>query len=527
MTVRELVEAAALGLAVRAGHDGLDREIRWVHATELLDPSPYLHGGELVHTVALWRRSPRDSDTYARALAGSAVSAVALGVGPEPMLVDETPPDLVEAFDRHGVPLLEVPNTTPFVAISEFVIEAIMGERRATAERSLAREQRFVRATAGDGGIVGILRVLADELRCDCWVLGAGATPVAGTGPPLPAEAAIALVLAGRRAAVVGTTVRGVLASPALIAPIRPAARPDLGPLAHLVCARPGGELPLDAGDAIAQAVEILALEYGHVRVVQASERRFAAQLMESVAHGRVSEDEVVERVAAFGIDHRSRFAAVVAASRREDAGADDALNVAEHVAAAVGGRALTAVHDGEAVALVACPPGERDLVARLVTAGERAVRSLPGDVAAGVSSAVDGAGGLRRALVEARQARRFAELRRGGPAVATSREVGSHTLLLALNAEDVRAAFRASLLGPLLAYDAAHRTELVHTLDTFLGTCGGWQRTASLLHVHVNTLRYRIARIEALTGRDLGSMDDRVDFHLALRLHEAQTAGA
>jgi len=82
-----------------------------------------------------------------------------------------------------------------------------------------------------------------------------------------------------------------------------------------------------------------------------------------------------------------------------------------------------------------------------------------------------------------------------------------------------VRTAFRASLLDPLLAYDAAHPSELVRTLEVFLGTCGAWQRTAEQLHVHVDTLRYRLRRIEELTGRDLGCMDDRVDFHLALRL--------
>jgi len=64
-----------------------------------------------------------------------------------------------------------------------------------------------------------------------------------------------------------------------------------------------------------------------------------------------------------------------------------------------------------------------------------------------------------------------------------------------------------------------------VHTLEVFLSTCGAWQRTAEQLRVHVNTLRYRLRRIEELTGRDLGCMDDRVDFHLALRLGDGGLA--
>jgi DNA-binding PucR family transcriptional regulator len=57
-----------------------------------------------------------------------------------------------------------------------------------------------------------------------------------------------------------------------------------------------------------------------------------------------------------------------------------------------------------------------------------------------------------------------------------------------------------------------------VHTLETFLDCSGSWIKCAAMLHVHVNTLRYRIRRIEELTGRDLGRFSDRVDLFLALR---------
>ena len=38
-------------------------------------------------------------------------------------------------------------------------------------------------------------------------------------------------------------------------------------------------------------------------------------------------------------------------------------------------------------------------------------------------------------------------------------------------------------------------------------------------MYVHVNTVRYRIRRIEELTGRDLSRLDDQADFFLALRI--------
>ncbi|XVQ13549.1 PucR family transcriptional regulator [Spirillospora sp. CA-255316] len=96
--------------------------------------------------------------------------------------------------------------------------------------------------------------------------------------------------------------------------------------------------------------------------------------------------------------------------------------------------------------------------------------------------------------------------------------EVDSYALLLASVPEQTRWSFRTRLLGPLEEYDSVRQAELLHTLEVFLSCSGSWNRTATRLHVHVNTLRYRIRRIEELTGRDLGTLEDRVDFFLALR---------
>lgn len=91
--------------------------------------------------------------------------------------------------------------------------------------------------------------------------------------------------------------------------------------------------------------------------------------------------------------------------------------------------------------------------------------------------------------------------------------------MLLAAVPDDVRQSFRKRVLGPVQDYDSSHGADLVRTLWTFLENSGSWTRCAKQLHVHVNTLRYRIQRIEQLTGRDLGRIDNRVDFYLAFSL--------
>jgi DNA-binding PucR family transcriptional regulator len=131
----------------------------------------------------------------------------------------------------------------------------------------------------------------------------------------------------------------------------------------------------------------------------------------------------------------------------------------------------------------------------------------------------------LPGALHEAGSARRLAALRQAGlggaaaVSVVTSDEVASHELLLATVPASVLRTFRERLLGPLLAYDDHHRAELLPTLREFLACSGSWNTCAAKMYVHVNTVRYRIRRIEELTGRDLSCLDDQVDFFLALRI--------
>jgi hypothetical protein len=144
-----------------------------------------------------------------------------------------------------------------------------------------------------------------------------------------------------------------------------------------------------------------------------------------------------------------------------------------------------------------------------------------------GVSAPAEGVAALAGALHEAQSALRLAALRAlaagtaPAPAVSvvTSDEVASHELLLASVPGSVLRSFRERLLGPLLDYDERHRAELLPTLREFLACSGSWNACAATMYVHVNTVRYRIRRIEELTGRDLSRLDDQVDFFLALRI--------
>jgi PucR family transcriptional regulator, purine catabolism regulatory protein len=73
-------------------------------------------------------------------------------------------------------------------------------------------------------------------------------------------------------------------------------------------------------------------------------------------------------------------------------------------------------------------------------------------------------------------------------------------------------------VLEPLRRYDSAHGSDLVMTLDTFLRHRRSWQLTADLLHVHRQTVLYRMRRVAELTGLDPAETEALVELWTALR---------
>ncbi|MER8047264.1 helix-turn-helix domain-containing protein [Streptomyces sp. NPDC094032] len=87
---------------------------------------------------------------------------------------------------------------------------------------------------------------------------------------------------------------------------------------------------------------------------------------------------------------------------------------------------------------------------------------------------------------------------------------IGPYRLLTALPPAEPDPAVRA-LLAP------AH-TELARTAEVFLDHAGQAGRTATALGIHRQTLYYRLARVEQLTGLDLDAGEDRLLLHMALK---------
>jgi hypothetical protein len=556
MRLRALLDTDALGLRLLGGEDELDRTVRGVMTTDLRDPSRYLSGGEVVLTGLAWRRDAADSEPFVRLLVQAGVVALAAGEAE----LGDVPEDLVVACARHRLPLFAVHESVAFATITEHVVRQVSGERAGDLAAVVDRHRRMMTSGPAGGGPDVVLDLLGSDLDLGAWVLSPTGRLIAGpkvAGPGLPADTCAKL--AAEHLAAARTGRRGphrVTLGPSTYSlfPVRSSGRSHQASrdvretvLSDWLLAveADAGDWPAERLDLLQGVAQLIAVERDRRDAARTVRRRLAQEVLELVQTGAAPAEIAARlRVAAPvllpGLGAAPHWQVVVARVEWQDGELDGgpmAQALLEEILvdpSATGPEPsdrIAVAHTGdEAIALVPLPAvsaehdgSESGILAEALLESVRDPLSAglddDGRVTLGVSASVHSAEGLRGALEEARHARRVAAARAGRVCAAGHQELASHVLLLPFVPDDVRRAFTARLLDPLRDYDRRHRAELIPTLEAFLDCDGSWTRCATRLHLHVNTLRYRVGRIEQLTSRDLSRLEDKLDFFLALRM--------
>ena len=517
-TLASLVHHSALKLTVRAGEDRLDVPVRWAHVSELADPVPYMEGGELLLTTAL-KLDADDAKAmrrYVKRLVGAGVVGLGFAVG---VNYDEIPKVLVDTAQEEGLPLLEVPRRTPFIAISKAVSAAIAADQYRSVTAGFAAQRELTKQALTDGP-EGLLAALAAQV--DGWAaLYDASGAVVATAPEW----------AGRRAARLTADVERLRDRPAPASSV--VGGPDNEDRVELhtlgTGRRPRAALAVGTASALGtaeryavhSAIALLTLTTERSRSLRAAHERIGAAVLRLLLAGHPDHARAVAGDLYGGLLD-APFRIIVG----ESTGGEPLDGLAEVVESA-------AARSGEAVLVV--PEGPERLVALAVDGGAAVeacgeyAATLEGERASSTTGERTGdeddlvvglsapAGPIAAAAAYKQAEQALSVARRRGRVLVEHEQLAAGSVLPLL-ADDAVRAFADGLLRPLSEHDATGRGDLVASLRAWLSRHGQWDAAAADLGVHRHTLRYRMRRVEEILGRSLDDPDVRMELWLALK---------
>ncbi|MEC5179244.1 PucR family transcriptional regulator [Arthrobacter sp. CG_A4] len=450
------------GLAETTWH----QDIRWVAVTEQEDPQRFLNGGELVLTTGMRLRSAPEQRRFVRQVQRAGAVGIGFGIG---LTHDAVPPALIAEANRWGLPIVEVPYETPFIAIGKLVADAQAADHFGKLERLIAGHQILARALLTGGGLAELLKHLGSMLRTEIVLTQFTArlyNSVAGNPAPSADGWSSYPVPTGRRDACTLWI-----------------------------------KQPFEDSGIVGYAQNLISVELNNMVQQRQSQRALAGQVLGDVIHGALEPSEATRRLAGIGINSTRKNVVLLAesAAHRKQLGSSSLpLTLTTAVSAVVGNDLIAVVHDdGSGAGALA-----RNLSEHLAEAGIHAT--------IGIGGAYTKPNGLRWSYFEARDAASH------GLPVNEPERLSLTSLLLA--SEDVPLADMANeSLDPLRSFDAAHGAGLMATLESYLTNNGSVASVAEELTLHRNTVRYRLAQITELTGYDPAQTADRVQLWLAL----------
>lgn len=490
ITVRELLEMPHLRLSLYSGESGLDRAVSWTHTTDLPEPWRWVAGGEFLMTNGMsMPRTASGQEELVRQLVEHGAAALAIGAE---MYSPPLTRRLARVSEEMSFPVLWVSYPMPFVSISRTVAEATLLEQ----SQRLIRTERIYRALQSVSADKVGLRVLADalsrELACPVLICerATGGTWTGGDDPDADVRTAVREQRGRLRAGVMASNLddgRRVLMttlpthSDALLVCLpRPESEPDLILLQHAatVCAL-----------GISQA--LLTIEH---------ERRARAELLSQILDGHVHSSAIRGHLLGCGVDPAT---AVVVAARGGD---DEHLHELHLRLWRSDTPHLTVHRTGFALSVVGAEDGALDGY----------LEAVGRDARVGISNPLRSAVRIGEAKKEAHWALDIAEERSITHVRYTQAapDLGPRT-------PDEADAFVRRVLQPVLSRPEPECRELLTTLASFLRNDRSWQQTAGILHVHRQTVLYRIRKVEQLTGLSVRRTADLATLWVALQSWE------
>ena len=451
----------------------LTTPIDWVAVTELENPQAFLSGGELVLTTGARQGTADAQRSFVRQIRRAGAVGIGFGIGFEH---DAVPSALIAEANRWAVPVVEVPYSTPFIAIGKLVADARSSDHYAKLERLLREHQVLARALLAGGGLSALLRKLSSMVGAELAITQYGGevfSTSTGSGPHPPHDDGwhpVALSTGKRDASTLWL------------------------------------RKPFHDDGIVDYARGLISIELNNLIQRRQTARQMAGAVISDIVRGTLSAVDASARLENLTVNPGSKNIVLLVNAEEEKFATLATMTLPTELETAVAA-VMTTEGRNELLLVVPAQLGDPAVLGRALS---RQMHDVGIKAAVGIGGAYSQANGLRWSYFEAREAASR------GLDVNVPERLSLTSLLLA--SEDVPMAdMAAEALGPLLAFDSAHGAELVETLETYLRLNGSVASVADALTLHRNTVRYRLTQIAELTGYDPAVTPDRVQLWLAL----------
>ncbi len=541
-----LHQALPDGAKVVAGSAGLHREVTWASRLRPAPPAfEHLSGGELVllppNVLELLDDQLSLEDAILQ-LASFGVAAIAL--------TGLTSSRARKAADDTSIPLIVLPESAEFGVLERATSRYISERRREILRRGQeAGRQLMELAIAGEP-----LPELARELN----EISGRAVAFEGRDGRLltfqPGESGLAsdtveTFMAETRNAVFGW-LRTVAASssaepPSTMYPTRGAWLRIVSPvsgreglLGSVSLFVPTGEESADDGILASRGAAACAVTLTREQAAAGARREIEINVLDEILDGALrSEVSLLQQIKRLGHDLTRSYCTIIARvdptagtpARARD-GRWSALEEGLHRAARTRhARILWRVRNTSAeIVWPVADESELEAIIKEVHDDLNNALSANGSsevVSIGVGRIRSGLDGIRHSHQNARQALTIGRRLHGTGSVTYFEKLGVYRLIYAAENLPELATFQEEALGVLIEYDRGHGAGLIKTLEAFFAANCSPKEAATMLHVHRNTVLYRLERIAEITGLDLNASDVRLRLHLALHVRLALSA--
>ena len=538
MTVREVLQTDGLkDSVVLAGASGLDRKVTKITVAELPDTLDWIQGGELVcSTVYFLKDDPAALPDWIVGMAERNVAALA--IKPE-RFIGKVPRKATDVADEYGFPLIQVPLRVTWPSIIEGVTNRLLDVQTERLSQSLQIHDKLTKLVLASKGIDVIVKTIAELVNNPIIFEDRSFNLLARAQPSHANKNEII------KARLCKEVIEKLKNHPHFRKniiqrdkkPLRESIATNLGEIPQLV-------LPVIAGNDLfgwlttllvisdEKPLDLLALEHGST--VLALELIKQKASLEALARAKtdflrtmledddMSDHDLQKKANLLGID-LTLPTVVLIVSFNPTLSTHTYFQIEEMLQSADPNSVV--INRMQDMVIFFHPKNhhQNDHINLQISSISKELMSLLETKSykshIGVSRCHHGVREIKKSYYEAKQALSATDRMR--KPIIFFHELGLYRLLALVQDQSELMSFCQDTLGKLLEYDRKHNSSMIETLKIYLSTNCSNAEAARQLHLHINSLSYRLQRIEEITGLSLCDPETRTILYLSLRILE------